>query len=271
MHQYLKIKEHQTHNISGFCPLDLYASNNIRRTKAFQELLKNPQNNLKIYYDGVLCFANSMSDQDSKDNLTQYIRNTFPGASTNEIIEELTRVFVSILGKEVVLENLRKTQLLDHYDIEFIEWLHNILLRMAHKQNEFDFENNLLELSPNEIVKLKSTTGRETITTREAIGYIRDFMISATVKDCSIMITIGNITHESEINLSTLNTVTDNISNNIYVYKISVIDLDPKPLLNLSYYYDLDQKLVHQYLNCLVYNIASSKNCVDYYQTIVKI
>jgi len=142
---------------------------------------------------------------------------------------------------------------------------------MAPKKNEFEFDNTLLQLSQNEVAILKSTIGRETITTREAVGYIRDFMISTTTKDCSIMITIANVTLESEINTSTLNTVTDTVSKNIYVYKISVIDLDPKPLLNLPYYYDLDQKLVYQYSNCLDSKIAPSKSCEDYYQIKVKI
>jgi hypothetical protein len=44
-----------------------------------------------------------------------------------------------------------------------------------------------------------------------------------------------------------------------YVYKVNVIDLDPKPLAKLPYYQELDAKIVENYLKCGIINNKCSE------------
>ena len=57
MHQHLKLKEGVIKGISDYCPLDLFSGDLTRIHKALYSLLHSPQNNLKVYIDGDLCFT----------------------------------------------------------------------------------------------------------------------------------------------------------------------------------------------------------------------
>lgn len=51
----------------------------------------------------------------------------------------------------------------------------------------------------------------------------------------------------------------DNYLDSPYVYKVNVIDLDPKPLAKLPYYQELDAKIVENYLKCSATNNKCSE------------
>ena len=60
MHQYLKLEKRKISKISEYCPLDLFSKDKRRMKKSIYDLLQNPQNNLKIYEDGILTFTGSL-------------------------------------------------------------------------------------------------------------------------------------------------------------------------------------------------------------------
>ena len=57
---------------------------------------------------------------------------------------------------------------------------------------------------------------------------LNDFLLSACVKDCSVIVTFGSSRQESE---------------SPFVSKIKVIDIDPKPISRIPHYLSLDQTI----------------------------
>ncbi|XP_021916439.1 inositol-pentakisphosphate 2-kinase [Zootermopsis nevadensis] len=57
LNQYLKLKNGSIRCQSLYCPLDLFSGNRARMMKALQALVAAPQNNLKIFKDGVLVYG----------------------------------------------------------------------------------------------------------------------------------------------------------------------------------------------------------------------
>lgn len=57
MLQLLKVTKGSLNHISKFCPLDIFSGNLDQMKHAFRMLLQTPQNNLKIFKDGVLVFS----------------------------------------------------------------------------------------------------------------------------------------------------------------------------------------------------------------------
>ncbi|XP_033220856.1 inositol-pentakisphosphate 2-kinase [Belonocnema kinseyi] len=75
--QYYKLQKGTISSRSNYCPLDLFSGESDRMRRALKSLLEDPQNNLKIFKDGVVVF-----DQDSETNdLKSVFREWFPGAT----------------------------------------------------------------------------------------------------------------------------------------------------------------------------------------------
>lgn len=57
LNQYLKLKNGSIRCQSRYCPLDLFSGNRVRMMKALRALIAAPQNNLKVFKDGVLMYG----------------------------------------------------------------------------------------------------------------------------------------------------------------------------------------------------------------------
>lgn len=69
LNQYLKLSNGAISEISYYCPLDLFSGVKKRMKKALRELLRTPQNNLKIFRNGKLLYSG-----ESFQNLTYVLR-----------------------------------------------------------------------------------------------------------------------------------------------------------------------------------------------------
>jgi hypothetical protein len=61
-HTQLKLLEGSIDQASDYCALDLYSSDRTRVTHALRQLIKTPQNNLRISFDGVEVNNNATID-----------------------------------------------------------------------------------------------------------------------------------------------------------------------------------------------------------------
>lgn len=70
--------------MSEYCPFDLFSGNKDRMRRALSNLMKNPQNNFKIFKNGTCCY-----DQDSSQNDLQASVNELFNCSHKESFESL--------------------------------------------------------------------------------------------------------------------------------------------------------------------------------------
>ncbi|XP_067011376.2 inositol-pentakisphosphate 2-kinase [Anabrus simplex] len=85
--QYLKLQRNSIHSISQYCPLDLFSGNVIRMKRALHSLMASPQNNFKIFEDGVLVYSDDVGeDGELYDILQRWL------GSPNEITSSHTKL-----------------------------------------------------------------------------------------------------------------------------------------------------------------------------------
>lgn len=90
--QYYKLKKKSITNRSTYCPFDLFSGVEARMKSALKGLLKSPQNNLKIFKNGIVVYDQESSLCDLECVLTQWFRN-----STNSANKEYTDKFCSLI------------------------------------------------------------------------------------------------------------------------------------------------------------------------------
>ncbi|XP_072025460.1 inositol-pentakisphosphate 2-kinase-like [Amphiura filiformis] len=85
--QHLKIKEGTWSEISKYCPIDLFSGHPVRMKYALNQLLENPQNNLRIFKNGELLYGaqgKSKPTIDDQINLHQELDTYFSAAIEEE-------------------------------------------------------------------------------------------------------------------------------------------------------------------------------------------
>ncbi|XP_062520687.1 inositol-pentakisphosphate 2-kinase-like isoform X2 [Corticium candelabrum] len=98
MFQILKVKNGKWELPSAYCPLDLF-SGNLRRVKiALHGLLKTPQNNLKVFKNGVVVYTGDIGEsslQDQLDRLTKHFRPYMCGPVKESLVDLLARILTA--------------------------------------------------------------------------------------------------------------------------------------------------------------------------------
>lgn len=83
---------------SNYCPFDLFSGVEERMKDALKELLKTPQNNLKIFKDGFTVFDQQSSPSDLIDVLDDWFQNaTEYNGRTLSNVDELCNLIYSAL------------------------------------------------------------------------------------------------------------------------------------------------------------------------------
>eukprot|EP01132_Coremiostelium_polycephalum_P002107 gene2107-2596_t len=237
MHQYLKLAEGSISGISCYCPIDLFSGDPKKQKDAIKSMLLEPQNNLKLYYNGSLSFTGSLGggktdDSDINLNSISHLLNEL-FQNNGDGIESLSNIIATILQKEHVLDSLQKIQKYDDIDIEGIHYLYNKQLQ----SNRYIAGGGIID-------SVELYKDLEKLTSVEIDKKINDFLISSTVKDCSIMISFisTNPTIESNNQSSskfvkiqnqskfetTMFSNSNNNNNNTIVYRVGLVDLDTK-------------------------------------------
>ncbi|KAI8366757.1 inositol-pentakisphosphate 2-kinase [Radiomyces spectabilis] len=223
MHSHLKGEK------SMYCPLDLYSKCPTRMQRALKGLGQYPQGKLAFYLDGQSLLP---------ENLKQ---GGLPGFGSWDHIMEMVQ---KVLEKDPILSKLKLLQQqLDELDVEAIHDMY--------QQNHDGLDPFSLDAWKEVVEQFKQrTTSIQDAALTNAKQRLFEYVLSMTFKDCSIMLCVTPISHDSTslFNASTSqNTVIELSSKVRFAYDIRLIDLDMKKMTKIPYWYALDQQIV-QYI-----------------------
>ncbi|PIA52750.1 hypothetical protein AQUCO_01000549v1 [Aquilegia coerulea] len=239
MHQLLKLHQGEISQISEYSPLDLYSGCIERIHAAVKALFTTPQNNFRIFLNGSLIFGGlgggmnntNFVDGDALENLLEGVIKADHGVR----LPSFLKLIAETILKSGVLDRLLEAQKLDSIDIEgAIHAYYNILSQpclICKGLGDCELSERYLYL--------------HSIPLEKSIKIVRDYLIAATAKDCSLMISFRP--RESGGPVSQYSTVDLESTNQSFDFKAYFIDLDMKSLKKMSYYYELDQKIALGY------------------------
>lgn len=241
MHQALKLHQGKISEISAYDPLDLFSGSSERVRKAIKGLFMTPQNNFRVFLNGSLILGalGGNADTTSCD-----VGETFENALECVIQAadgQRTQCFLDLISKTIfssgLLNKVLEVQKLDNIDIEgAIHAYYDVISQPCTVCNERSAEDQLS----------KKYNSLHSISKDESLKIVRNYLISATAKDLSMMISFrprkdGSV--ESPYSMVSLES-----TNQSFDYKAYFIDLDLKPLERMEYYYKLDQQIVGCYV-----------------------
>ncbi|KAJ1273297.1 hypothetical protein BS78_06G269400 [Paspalum vaginatum] len=235
MHQHLKFHQGEILKTSEYNPLDLFSESKERIRMAIKSFLSTPQNNFRIFVNGSLVFGGMGGGVDNvhPDDMDKCIED-LSNVSGLEL-PDFTELLSETIFKSGVLGKLLTTQQLDDHDIEgAIHLYYNIMSQPCSVcKNITDVE------------LLRKYTLLHSLPLDKSLKIVRDFLISATAKDCSLMISFRP--RESGTTDSEYDSVFLESAKQTYEYKAYFVDLDVKPLDKMEHYFKLDQKIVNFY------------------------
>ncbi|KAL2249758.1 UNVERIFIED_CONTAM: Inositol-pentakisphosphate 2-kinase [Sesamum indicum] len=239
MHQLLKLHQGKIRKISKYDPLDMFSGSKDRVQKAIKSLFLTPQNNFRVFLNGSLAFggmdgsADSASytlDQAFLDGLKHIIV-----AKDGMHIKYFLELIAETIFKSGLLDRLLEVQKLDAIDIEgAIHAYYDIVSQPCMVCREKD--GNKLSGRYSSLHSMPRD---------EKLKIVRDYLISSTAKDLSLMISFRSRGNNLE---SPYKVVFLESTKQTFDYKASFIDLDMKPLKKMEYYYKLDQQIVSFYV-----------------------
>ncbi|CAG8773703.1 25535_t:CDS:2 [Dentiscutata erythropus] len=253
-------------------PYDLFSLDEVRLKRAIEELLLNPNNNLKLFIQGMQIHIGQNDwptqlyeffnfDQSSSDLKIQHknvdVKNLLVILLSHTILEEQN------LFKR--LKQLQKT--LDELDIEGI---YKLFLEQQSGLHDPTIEE--WQLIAKEYEKRIKSPGVPHLSMDGAQmrQRIYEFLMSTTLKDCSIIFTFQKSYFNDETKVvdgtglffkEKVKFIPFSNDDKIYFkYKVNVIDLDPKPVAKIPYYYELDAMIVNNYMKR---DGITKKKCIE--------
>ncbi|KAL5713009.1 inositol-pentakisphosphate 2-kinase [Ranunculus cassubicifolius] len=225
MHQYLKLRQGEISQLSEYNPLDLFSGCREKTNKALNALYRNPQNNFRVFMNG--SFINFKGGESLESQLEGVI-----SADDGERLPNFLNLISETILKSGVLNRLLEAQKLDSLDIEgAIHAYYNIVSQPCKvcrdlKKSEFSQRCESLH----------------SLSLEESLKIVRDYLISATAKDCSLMISFKpGVSGDLECSFGSVQLES---TKQRFEYKAYFIDLDMKPLKKMGHYYELDQRIV---------------------------
>ena len=154
------------------------------------------------------------------------------------------------IGSNGILKKLLKLQQLSRMDASSVKSLVDGILNGVDdvKRGQLNLENYDSKEWKSFVLRVKSETILESFPlTDDMIFEVQKYLVSATFKDCSIMITFKeHSTDEDQI--STKNIIKDPSTKSSFLYQIKLIDLDPKgPNKVIALYEQLERDIVNAF------------------------
>jgi inositol-pentakisphosphate 2-kinase len=202
------LNKFQISKTSDYDPLDLFSGSKERISTAIKSFFSTPQNNFRIFVNGSLGFGGMGGGAD-----------TVHPKETEKCLEDLSKVsglqpsdFIELLSEAIfksgVLDKLLATQKLDDHDIEgAIHLYYDILSQPC-----------LVCKNMTDAELLRKYSVLHSLPLDKSCKIVRDFLIAATAKDCSLMMCFRP--RECETTDSEYDSVFLSSVNRTYDYKV---------------------------------------------------
>ncbi|XGW09119.1 hypothetical protein V3C99_011434, partial [Haemonchus contortus] len=208
-----------------FCPIDLFSGNLSRMKSALEALLKVPHRNLRIFVDG-----NLIHSDESLLDATLFSTTLFPSGQGNAD-DLITALCLVLAGCEDVRDfSLREDSVLGQIlaaqkiDLVGIVKAHQIYKSLpAAVQKELHDKSRL------------PVRGLEVLEATDDRALLEQYLLAATMKDCSIMASFRLVpsgTYHTPSGVDEAQMI--KLANGLcFAYSVKIVDLDPKSPKNL--------------------------------------
>ncbi|CAO1436977.1 unnamed protein product [Diamesa serratosioi] len=224
--QYYKLKNSTIGDVSHYCPIDLFSGNTQRMNNAIRGLIKNPQNNFKMFRDGTLIYG---------ENAPKHILHKVLSSLFHEVNTEKKRkcLLINLLGKILtkdftqhsdsicnVCSNYKDKSLVHgkscSYSFEDVNLPKNCVLnRVLEAQYLIKKNFAYLEHQPPYSPYIHD--------------YITEYKIGATALDCSIMLTFKKLpSPDISSKISKNHLISIPSYNSHFISNVTIVDLDEK-------------------------------------------
>ncbi|KAK9947042.1 hypothetical protein M0R45_012479 [Rubus argutus] len=239
MHQALKLHDGEVSEYSEYDPLDLFSGSKDRIHKAIKDLFATPQNNFRVFLNGSLIFGGLGGGAKSTNlviggEFETALKGVIQGGDGLRTVNFLQLVAETV-HRSGVMDQLLEIQKLDNLDIDgAIHAYYDIISEPCMVCSEMGKDK-----ASNRYSSLHS------LSLDESLKIVKDFLIAATAKDCSLMISFRP--RKDGSTGSPYKNVYLESTNQFFDYKVYFIDLDLKSLKKMEEYYELDKKIVSCY------------------------
>ena len=257
MHQFEKVAQGKVDRKSLFCPIDLYGSCSCHVKHALKSLLMTPQNNIcvtnfekvfsgkidvnnnfdigGVYSEHLIKILTTVFLHDANQDESIYFdRETEHGSCSLSTFKGHTNS-CKVIPPKGIFGKLKSLQQLDDKGIKYIYSLYS-----ETSKEDLDMFNNFNSVKWREFMKCfhENNFGK-----CDPLINITKYLISATFKDVSVMVTF---------------TFDDSRSDKFEsfflqdygmwcVYQIKLLDLDAKYVHNIPFYFNLDQEIIRTF------------------------
>eukprot|EP01087_Luapelamoeba_hula_P017412 TRINITY_DN5486_c0_g1_i1.p1 TRINITY_DN5486_c0_g1~~TRINITY_DN5486_c0_g1_i1.p1 ORF type:complete len:553 (+),score=101.24 TRINITY_DN5486_c0_g1_i1:562-2220(+) len=261
MYQRLKKEKDEIKQISNYCPLDLFSNDKALMRRALNEIFEVPQNNLKLFLDGSLYYTGDLGGKKADEiakaaaGLDEELAKTGLPPTEGSTKKTLINLLVDIFHSTSLLQNLKHVQMFDYLDVEGVYPIFQKLEALGEKGLHKEWADADVPVSGDDsesrkkYVETLKHPKNDVPSEDELLNAIRDFAISTTVKDCSIMVTMlpeeaARLRATAKLKSIQVDTHEEGKPKEKYAYRIAVVDLDPKQLVNMDYWFKNDQDIV---------------------------
>lgn len=231
--QYLKLCRRDALEISQYCPLDMFSGRRERVEHAVHRLFKTPQNNLKIFRDGIL--LDDFNNYENITNLPFDNNDRFARFIAAALLDDFDEYEDSTLGMNVKskLGNDDKKECnFDSIPMSRQCVLHKILTMQKMQNTGFEAVCSEYKQLPkpsalqpfSHVDHLANIKATEEIFLSPMDGYL----VATTARDCSVFVTF------CQTNSDNCTKQHVQFDDRHYVVHVKVSDLDPKPLLTIN-------------------------------------
>jgi len=260
--QYYKFKTREIKTPSYYCPLDLFSGDGSRMFRAITSLFQSPQNNLRLFKDGELLHSEETIHSQASDQL---IHDMF--GSENVLASVICKALSSPSSIEIDEDTADQTRKLGHCKVgtenlsssSILSRVLKLQRRNSLQDNEADNLLKSLLVEGFDLVTLQCYVTRSdaflenskeiTKKHKEQIKTLKNYLISVTAKDLSMILTIVQESHSCGNKEGHLL----KIKGNAFRCKWSIVDLDPKNLNRISKYVEQKETWLQtytDYINC---------------------